>query len=53
MSDISDSSRSLSPVPDMPLGMQLLAGGSVRFILENIPEGERLPVFREVFGRTV
>ncbi len=33
--------------------MQLLGSGSVRFTLENIPEHERLPVYREVFGRTV
>jgi len=37
----------------MPLGMQLLAGGAVGFNLEDIPERERLPVFREVFGRAV
>src|SRR5947208_16208906 len=53
MSEISDSSQPTPPVPEIPLGMQLLAGGSVRFALENIPEAERLPVFREVFGRTV
>jgi AraC-like DNA-binding protein len=53
MSDISDSSQPPLPVPEMPLGMQLQAGGSVRFTLENIPEHERLPVFREVFGRHV
>jgi len=33
--------------------MQLLAPGSIRFSLEGVPEHERLPVFREVFGRTV
>jgi AraC-like DNA-binding protein len=47
---ISDQSPSIS---EMPLGMQLLAGGAVGFSLENIPANERLPVFREVFGRAV
>jgi AraC-like DNA-binding protein len=52
MSDLSTSS-SASPAPDMPLGMQLLASGSIRFTLEGVPEPDRLPVFREVFGRNV
>src|SRR5262245_52369246 len=47
---ISDQSQAIS---EMPLGMQLLAGGAVGFTLENIPAHERLPVFREVFGRAV
>jgi len=50
---MSDSARFPSPVSEMPLGTQLLASGSIRFTLENVPERERLPVFREVFGRTV
>jgi hypothetical protein len=33
MPDISDSSQPLSPVPEIPLGMELLAGGSFRFAL--------------------
>jgi hypothetical protein len=49
---MSDSCQSPA-IPEMPLGMQLLAGGAVGFTLENIPEHERLPVFREVFGRAV
>src|SRR5262245_52560060 len=53
MSDVSDLSQPPLPVPETPLGMQLLAGGALRFTLDNIPEHERLPVFREVFGRTV
>ena len=36
----------------MPPGMQFLASGPMRFSLEDVPERERLPVFREVFGRT-
>src|SRR5204863_1997142 len=47
------SNSSPSPTPEIPLGMQLLASGSIRFTLEGVPEAERLPVFREVFGRTV
>src|SRR5215470_14940820 len=53
MSDISDSFQPPSLLPEIPPGMQLLAGGAVRFALDDIPEHERLPVFREVFGRTV
>jgi AraC-like DNA-binding protein len=50
---MSDSTQSPSPTPAMPPGMQLLAPGSIRFSLDDVPEHERLPVFREVFGRTV
>jgi AraC-like DNA-binding protein len=50
---MSDSSQSPSIAPGMPLGMQLLASGSIRFSLEGVPEQDRLPVFREAFGRTV
>jgi AraC-like DNA-binding protein len=50
---MSDSSQSPSIAPAMPLGMQLLASGSIRFSLDGVPEQDRLPVFREVFGRTV
>lgn len=49
---MSDSTQSPSSIAG-PLGMQLLASGSMRFSLEGVPEHERLPVFREVFGRTV
>ncbi len=44
---------SSSSIPEMPLGTQLLASGSIRFTLEGIAERARLPVFREVFGRSV
>ena len=37
----------------MPLGMQMLESGSIRFSLEGVPQHDRLPVFREAFGRTV
>src|SRR5712671_5954207 len=50
---MSDSIQSPSPTPAMPPGMQFLASGPMRFSLEDVPERERLPVFREVFGRTV
>jgi AraC-like DNA-binding protein len=33
--------------------MQLLGAGSLRFALDNVPERDRIPVFREVFGRQV
>ncbi len=50
---MSDSTQSPSLTPAMPLGMQLLAPGSIRFSLEGVPERERHCVFREVFGRTL
>src|SRR2546422_7270514 len=50
---MSDSTQSPSHAAGMPRGLQLLAPGSIRFSLEGVPEHERLPVFREVFGRKV
>lgn len=49
---MSDSTQSPSSVAG-PLGMQFLASGSMRFSLEGVPAHERLPVFREVFGRAI
>jgi len=50
---MSDSTQFPSHTPGMPPGIQLLAPGSIRFSLDGVPEDERLPVFREVFGRTI
>jgi AraC-like DNA-binding protein len=50
---MSDSTSTPALPPEMPLGMEMLGPGSVRFSLDGIPEHERLAVFREVFGRTV
>jgi AraC-like DNA-binding protein len=50
---MSDSTQSQSPIPEMPLGMQLLGGGALRFAVADVPEPERIPVFREVFGKQV
>jgi len=49
---MSDSTQSPSPTAG-PFGLELLASGSMRFSLKGVPEHERLPIFREVFGRTV
>ena len=61
---MSDSAQSQSP-PQLPLGkpglpstvwmarMQALSGGSLRFALADVAESDRIPVFREVFGRQI
>ena len=34
-------------------GMQALSGGSLRFAFADVTESDRIPVFREVFGRQI
>jgi AraC-like DNA-binding protein len=50
---LSDPEQSSPPIVEMPIGMQLLETGSIRFSLDGVPERDRMAVFREVFGRTV
>lgn len=39
--------------PDLPLGLQLLADGSMRFSLDAVPERERLEVFCDFYEHAV
>ena len=41
------------PFPNCRSACSFSAAGSIRFTLDGVPEPERLPVFREVFGRKV
>jgi AraC-like DNA-binding protein len=50
---MSDTTQPASATPALPLGMQLLDSGSVRFSLDGIPACDRMAVYREVFGRSV
>ena len=50
---LSDPEQSSPPIVEMPIGMQLLETGSIRFSLDGVPDRDRMAVFREVFGRTV
>jgi len=38
---------------NMPLGMELLASGSLRFSLDGVAANDRSAVYREIFGRSV
>jgi AraC-like DNA-binding protein len=50
---MTDTTQSTSITPELPIGMQLLASGSIRFTLDGVPPSDRMAVYREVFGRSV
>ena len=50
---MSDQAQSPPAIPNMPLGMELLASGSLRFSLDGVAANDRSAVYREIFGRSV